>query len=263
MVERVGALAGARTIYKRRSMTKTMHIAAMVVGLLAAGASAAGAQTLNPTMDGGPFISVAVGGQPQTRSFSNAGTFPSFGETGQFQVNQNIGRAFVADVSGGYLFGKHLGVGVGVWLARSKSAVAASVAIPDPLFFGRFTNVSLDDEDQKASTIGVNLMLIWTQPISNKLDATISLGPTFTRTSVDVGSVNVAANSQTGTLSFESQSATSAKGGNLGLDLDYRVNEQYSVGVFGRYAGTEVNLPAVEKLKVGGLQVGGIVRYRF
>src|SRR5262245_48814272 len=247
----------------RRLMTKRMHLAAAVVGLLAAGASTAGAQTLNPTPETGPFLSLSAGGQPQTRTFGSNGTFTVFNETGAFNVNQNIGRGFVIDVSGGYLLSRHLGVGAGVWFARSKSAVAASARIPDPLFFGRFTTVTLDDEDQKLSTVGINFMVIWTQPISDKFDVTISLGPTITRTSLDVGSIVLGPNGQNPTLAFESQSKTTAKGGNLGLDLDYRVNEQYSVGLFGRYAGGEVDLPAVEKLKVGGLQVGGIVRYRF
>jgi len=242
-------------------MTKTMRIGAVIVGLVVMGASAARAQTLNPQTDGGAFVSLAVGGQPQTRSFSSSGTFPSFNETGRFQVAQNIGRAIVIDLSGGYRMGKHLGVGVGVWTARSKSAVAATAALPDPLFFGRFTTVTLSDEDRKVSTVGLNLFVMWTQPISDRLDATVSLGPTITRTSVEVGSVAVAGN--TPALSFETQSKTSAKGGNLGVDIGYRVNEQYAVGIFGRFAGGEADLPAIPKLKVGGLQVGGIIRYHF
>jgi len=245
-------------------MTKRMHIAAMVAGLLVMGA-AAGAQTLNPTTEGGPFVSLAVAGQPQTRSFSSGGALPPiFGETGSFQINQNIGRAIVLDVAGGYRFGGHLGAGVGVWFARSQSAVAATAAIPDPLFFGRFTTVTLSDDNRSANTMGVNIMLMWTQPISNKIDATISLGPTITRTSVDVASITIPPSGNLGpSLSFETQSKTSAKGGNVGVDIDYRANEQYAVGLLVRFAGGEVDLPAVSKLKVGGLQIGAIVRYHF
>jgi hypothetical protein len=244
-------------------MTKTMRIAAVMVGLLATAASAARAQTLTPQTEGGPFISLAVGGQPQTRSFSSSGAFSSFNEVGRFQINQNIGRAIMVDVAGGYRMGEHLGFGVSVWTARAKSAVAASASIPDPLFFGRFTTVTLSDDDRKASTVGVNLFVMWTQPISDRFDATVTVGPTVTRTSLEVGAITVAPNSQTATLSFDTQSKTSAKGGNIGLDLGYRYNEQYTFGIFVRYAGGEADLPAAPKLKVGGLQAGGIIRYHF
>ena len=190
-------------------MTKTMLLAATVVGLLVAGASAAAAQTLNPTPEGGPFISLSVGGQPQTRTFSSGGTFTAFGETGRFQVNQNIGRGFMIDVSGGYQIGRHLGFGAGVWTARSKSAIAASATIPDPLFFGRFNTVTLGDDDKNPSTLGVNFMVMWIQSISDKFDAIISVGPTITRTSLDVGSVAINPSSSTpATLSARCASPT-------------------------------------------------------
>jgi len=44
---------------------------------------------------------------------------------------------------------------------------------------------------------------------------------------------------------------------------NHAVSSMYSVGVFGRYAGGELDLPAVKKLKVGTAQAGGLIRYRF
>ena len=70
-------------------------------------------------------------------------------------------------------------------------------------------------------------------------------------------------NSQNIALTTDSQSKTTAKAGNFSLDFTYRLTSMYSAGVFARYAGGELDLPAVRKLKVGTAQAGGLIRYRF
>jgi Outer membrane protein beta-barrel domain len=245
-------------------MTKTMSMMSLIAGLLVTFASGASAQTLVPQPESGPFFNVGVGGQPQTRSFGSSGTFTSFNETGRFDLTQNVGSGFFFDVGGGFQFTKHLGAGVSVWTVRSKSAISAAATIPDPVFFGRFTTVKAEpDSDKRQTTLGINLSVIYTQPVGQRLDVAVSLGPTIIRNRLDVGSVAIAPNSQTVTISTESQSKTTAKAGNLGFDITYRVNEMYNVGLFARYAGGEVDMPSVKALKVGGVQVGGLFRYRF
>lgn len=245
-------------------MTKTMSSTALIAGLLLTGASAAQAQTLTPQPETGAYLSLSVGGQPQKRSFGSSGTFSSFNEQGRYEVTQNIGGGVTFDVGGGYQFMKHLAVGASVWTTRSKSAVSAAASIPDPVFFGRFTTVTVQgDKELNQSTLGVNLSVTYTSPVADRFDLAVSLGPTIIRTKLDVGTVAVTPNSQTVTLSNESQSKTTAKAGNFAVDFTYRVNELYGVGLFARFAGGEADLPARKALKVGGLQFGGIVRYRF
>ena len=244
-------------------MTKTMSIVAVIAGLLPTGASVAGAQTLVPhPPDKGAYMTIALGGQPQSRSFGSSGTFSSFGEQGRFEVAQNIGSGFLFDIGGGYLFWKHLGAGLSVWSVRSKTAIAAAAAIPDPVFFGRFTTVKADpDSDKNQSTIGVNLSIMYTMPVAKRFDLAVALGPSIIRNKLDVGSVTVAPNSVT--VTSASQSKTTSKAGNFSIDFTYRANELYSAGLFVRYAGGEMELGGVKALKVGGSQVGGLVRYRF
>ena len=245
-------------------MTKTMNNMALIAGLLLTGASAVHAQTLTPRPETGAYLTVAAGGQPQKRSFGSSGTFTSFGETGRFELNQNVGAGFLFDIGGGYMFMKHLGAGVSFWNVRASSAVSGAASIPDPVFFGRFTTVKAEpDSDKSQTTLGINLSVIYTQPVGQRLDISVSLGPTIIRNRLDVGSVAVRPNSQTVTVSTESQSKTTAKAGNLGFDVTYRVNEMYNVGLFARYAGGEVDMPGVKALKVGGVQAGGLFRYRF
>jgi hypothetical protein len=252
------------TINMRRSMTKTMNSMALIAGLVLTGASAVQAQTLTPQPETGAFLTLAAGGQPQKRSFGSSGTFTSFGETGRFELNQNVGAGFLFDIGAGYMFTKHLGAGVSFWNVRSSSAASGAASIPDPVFFGRFTTVTPTPENElHETTLGVNVQLIYTMAIANRFDLTIGLGPTIIRDKLEVATLAVTPNSTTVTLSTESQSKTTAKAGNLSVDVTYRANEMYGVGIFARYSGGEVDLPSLPKAKVGGVQVGGIVRYRF
>jgi opacity protein-like surface antigen len=241
-------------------MTKTVILMA---GLVLIGASAAHAQSAASQSETGAFLTLSVGAQTQKRSFDSGGTFTTFNEVGRYQVAQNIGAGALLDLGGGYQFTKHLGVGLSLWTSRSKSAAAAGAAIPDPLVFGRFTTVTTDNSDLKQTTFGANLFLTYTTRVANHMDLAISLGPTVVRTKLDVGGVTVTPSSQTIAFATSSQSKTTAKAGNLGLDLSYRVNSMYSVGIFARYAGGEVDLPAVQKFKVGATQAGALIRYRF
>ncbi len=241
-------------------MIKTMSVLA---GLLFVGASAAQAQSAASQSDTGAFLTLSVGAQTQKRSFESSGTFTTFNEIGRYQVAQNIGAGALLDLGGGYQFTKHLGVGVSLWTSRSKSAAAAGAAIPDPLVFGRFTTVTAENSELNQSTFGANLFVTYTTHITDRVDVGISLGPTVVRTKLDVGGVTVAPSTQSIAFATSSQSKTTAKAGNLGLDLSYRMNTVYSVGVFVRYAGGEVDLPAVSKFKVGAAQAGALIRYRF
>jgi hypothetical protein len=254
-------------------MTKTMNRLALIAGLLLTGASAVHAQTALPQPQPddeelrettGAYITVAAGGQPQKRSFGKSGTFTSFGEVGRFETNQNVGAGFLFDVGGGYQFAKHMAAGVSIWNVRSSSAVSGAASIPDPVFFGRFTTVTpTPNNDLHQSSLGVNVQFVYLLPISDKLDLHLSLGPTIIHTKLEVGTLTVTPNTTTVTLTTASESKTTAKAGNLGVELAYRVNEIYTGGIFVRYSGGEVDLPSLPKTKVGGLQVGGIVRYRF
>jgi opacity protein-like surface antigen len=241
-------------------MTKTMILMA---GIVLVAASAAHAQSAASQSDTGAFLTLSVGAQTQKRSIDSGGTFTSFNEIGRYQVAQNIGAGALVDLGGGYKFTRHLGVGISLWTARSKSAAAAGASIPDPLVFGKFTTVTTENNDLKQSTFGANVFLMYTAAVTDRVDVALSLGPTVVKTKLDVGGVTVAPNSTNMTFATESQSKTTAKAGNVGLDLSYRVNSMYSVGIFARYAGGEADLPAVPKMKVGATQAGALIRYRF
>ena len=71
------------------------------------------------------------------------------------------------------------------------------------------------------------------------------------------------AGTQTGVAAVVTESKTTPKAGNVGLELGYRMSDRYGLGGFVRYAGGKVDLPSVPNLTVGGVQVGGRMRFWF
>jgi len=245
-------------------MTKKKTLCALTIFAGIFGAATAQAQTPSPRSPGEIFLSVSGAGQMQERSFANSGTVTAFNETGRFETDQNIGKGALLDVTGGYQFGQHLAFSAGLWYAQSKSAVAATASLPDPLFFGRFVTVNpAAPTDLKQNVVAFNIDIVYTLPLTDRADIAFSAGPTIAHVSQDVASVAVSPSAQTATINVEKQSKTSAKGGNVGADISYRFTEKVGGGIFVRYAVDEVDLPAAPKLKVGGLQVGAGIRYRF
>lgn len=244
-------------------MNKTLSIIAVVAGLLLTETSAARAQAPTPSSPGGTFLSFGVGGQGPTRSFSHSSTFVSFNETGTVDGNQNVGGGLVFDLTGGFQFGDHAGIAIGLWTANANGASAFTASIPDPLFYGRFTTVTATGSDLKQLSVGLNLQFVWTMPISGRIDLALFGGPTVIYVRQDIGSIAVEPNTSNASPSLVTQSTTTAKAGNAGVDLSYRISGHYGADVFVRYAGGQADLPAAPNLDVGGVQIGGGVRYRF
>jgi hypothetical protein len=242
-------------------MTKTTTIIAMIGALTLGTAWSARAQTAGaePKM----FVNVSAGGQLQSREFSSHATFELFNETGTVDANQNIGSGFVFDATAGYHFSRRFAGAIGVSTFNGSGEAASVAAIPSALFFGKPTikNFSASDYgDLSQSNVAINFQIVYAWPLTSRLDLALSAGPSIIHVSQDIASATPVENS---TATIEKQSATTGKSGNAGIDLTYRLNNRYGVGGFVRYLGGEVDLPAVENLKVGGTQVGGGIRIRF
>jgi hypothetical protein len=226
------------------------------------GASPLHAQSLM-SPEGTYFVNLSVGVQPQERSFATSSTFTSFNETGTTETDQNIARATFIDLSGGYQFTRRFAVGVGVWGARADSAVAASAALPDATLFNRFQTVTFSADDLSQTTLGFNVQFLIRQPLGDRLDVTLSLGPTLLLVRQQVGVVTVTPNTLNAVLEPVTESKATLKAGHAGVEVGVRLRDGFGIGVFARYAGGEVDLPSVPKLKVGGTQIGGGLRFRF
>jgi hypothetical protein len=243
-------------------MTKTTTIIAMIAALTLGTAVRARAQTPSTT-DPAIFVNVSAGGQFQERDFTETTTFSLFGDAGTVTANQTVGSGFVFDATVGYRVWRRISAAIGVSTFHGSGAAAAVVAVPNPLVFGKPTIKTFsasDYGDLGQTSTAINFQAVWIKRLTDQLDLSLFAGPSIIHVSQEVASATETASA---TPAIKSESETTAKAGTIGADLSYRMNERYSVGAFVRYAGGEVDLPSVSKLKVGGIQAAGGVRIRF
>ena len=98
--------------------------------------------------------------------------------------------------------------------------------------------------------------------MTDKIDVAFSAGPSFIHVTQQLATVTVPAGTQNATASQETQAGT-AIGANVGFDGTYMFTPRFGVGLFARYAGGSVDLPAVSGLRVGGFRTGLGFRTRF
>ncbi|HVH26528.1 MAG TPA: outer membrane beta-barrel protein [Vicinamibacterales bacterium] len=207
-------------------------------------------------------LNISVGGQFQSHEFSPVTTFELYAETGTVTANQTIGGGFVFDASGGYRFWRNLSGAIGISTFNGSGEAAAVAAIPDPVSVGKPTLKEFDPSafgDLSQSNVATNFQAVWLQPINDRVDISIFGGPSIIHVSQELPSVTPDASALPLVIS---ESGTGA-GGNVGVDFAYRVNNRYRVGAFVRYLGGSVDLPSIESLTVGGVELAGGIRLRF
>lgn len=241
-------------------MTQTTTVLGLIAAFVLSGAAEARAQQPPPASAG--FINVNVGAQPQRRTIHTSESFPLYDESATVTSTQPIQNGVIFDVSGGYRVWRRVALGVGLSSFKSRGDGGVAVSIPDPGFFDRPKIVTGDTSGLDRSEIGVHLQAVWRTPVTDKVDVSFSAGPSFIRVKQQVATASVRARTQNIDVTQKSESGT-AVGINVGLDGSYMFRPQYGVGVFIRYAGGSVDLPAVSDVKVGGFQGGFGFRLRF
>jgi hypothetical protein len=238
-------------------MTKTTSLLWIATALTMSAAPAAAQTTKNI------FVDVNVGVQVPSRTFV-FDAFPIvFNETAIIRASQEVGSAGLFDASGGYRVWRDLSIGLGFSYAGSSGNATMTGAVPHPLYYDQRVEMTGTVDAAKHSEKTVHLQAIWTMPVTDKMDASFSLGPSFINVSQEVvNNITVTLNTQNATPAVETQSKT-AMGFQVGADLSYMLNLRYGVGGFIRYVGGSADLPSVPDLKVGGFQVGGGARLRF
>ena len=249
-------------------MLKTMSILA-VAGVMAAMSSEASAQTQPPPATLG-FVNVNFGTQPSGRSIGRSDSFPVYGETATLTTAQENSGGALFDITGGYRFQPTIGglrpnlaaaIGFSNFSDTSASTVVATV--PNPLFFDLPQTVNTSVTGLHHTERGIHLSAVWIAPVTNQIDVSVSLGPSFIRVSQDlVSSVTIPAGTQNATPNVVTEKKTGV-GLNIGIDGSYLFTRNFGAGVFVRYAGAKVDLPSAPDLRVGGVQAGVGARVRF
>jgi hypothetical protein len=215
------------------------------------------------------FIDVNAGAQTQSRSIGTSTSFPLYTETAIINTAQGVDSGGLFDLSVGYrlplAFGGNpmpfaVGIGVSIFGDEGESSVIAS--IPSPVAFNRAANVTASATDLKHKEVGTHLTFSYFHTITDKIDASVFVGPSFFNVSQEFTTATVPSGTQSLTLSTVRERTTAA-GANIGFNINYLVRPNYGAGVFFRYAGATADLDTFDGLKVGGVQLGGGLRLRF
>jgi hypothetical protein len=147
-----------------------------------------------------------------------------------------------------------------------------SAAVPHPFFFNALRSVSGLGTDLPHEEIAIHGELSGLVPIGRAVQLAVFAGPSYFH--LRQGLVTDVAVNETypyDTATFASATTTdvtrSRFGYNAGLDVSGRVARRIGVGFTARYSRASVHLPATATedvtVRVGGLQVGGGVRFGF
>src|SRR5262245_32506462 len=195
-------------------MTKT-SILCVTAALTVIGAPAAAQTTKNI------FVDVNFGGQFASRTFVVEGVQEVYGENAIFSTSHEVGSSDLFDISGGYRVWRDLSIGLGYSYFGSSGDATLTAAVPHPLVHDRRAVTTVTAPDLKRTEKAVHLQFLWTVPVTDKIDASFIVGPSFISAKQDlVNNISVPANTQDAIPVLETQSDW-ATGFHIGADLSY------------------------------------------
>jgi hypothetical protein len=232
--------------------------------------TAATAHAQTPTATGAPsgrdnkvFVSVNAGGQAQAHEFDATVTTPVYGQTATASTTGAIDGGPIFDLNAEYRFMKNIGVGAGFSTFGKTGDLSGIASVPHPTFFNRHAEVTIPTQGAKRSERSVYLTFVGSYEVSEEIDFTAYIGPSFLHVEQDVvNGLAVPAGTQEADITTERQSGD-AVGVIAGIDVSYYLTNRFGIGGFMRYNGGSVDLPAVENLDAGGFQLGIGLRIRY
>jgi hypothetical protein len=244
--------------------TTTFCVLAIVcVASVAHAQQPAGTSPTTTPLGGKLSVGVNVGAQTRSSTTSSDFTFPIYGQTAAVTTSSSVDGGPLFDIGATYRIVHNFGVGIG-YSAFSKTGTAQGAAsIPSPLFFNQPAAVTLNAVNAKHTENSVYIVVAGFVPITNVVELSLFVGPSFTKVKQDViGAVSVPDGTQTAVSAVSTESGT-AKGVNVGADLAYQFTKLVGAGAFIRYNGGSVDLATLSGVKAGGFQIGIGARLRF
>lgn len=238
--------------------------------LLAASAVPASAQLMHPWTERG-FVNVNLGFQTKARTATARGDQSLYDETATFEARIGVGNAPIVDIAGGWRLWRNLAGGIAFSRYTDSSDAALSASIPDPLFFDRPVQAALIVPGLDHVEVATHISAVWVMPITDKIDVSISAGPSIFSVRKDVIS-EIQVPFPTTTLAGASTRRVSetAVGGHVAFDAQYVLLENVGpfrtvgAGLFFRYASASLDVDELaDSLEVGGLNYGIGARLRF
>jgi hypothetical protein len=235
-------------------LATTMYMTAAVAQAQTSGAA---------TRENRVFVSVNLGGQAQAHEFDATATTPVYGQDATASTTGGVDGGPFFDLNAEYRFMKDLGVGIGFSTFGKTGEISGVASIPHPVFFNRHAEVAIPAQSAKRSERSVYLTFTGTYKVTDEIDFTAYIGPSFLHVEQDVvNGLVVPAGTQDATITVGRESGDGV-GVIAGIDVSYFATNRFGVGGFMRYNGGSVDLPSAENLGSGGFQLGLGLRIRY
>jgi hypothetical protein len=239
-----------------------MKAACLAIGLCAV-AVPARAQQMQWTDKG--FAAVDAGFQVGSHDLTTQPDLTLYEETitRGLQTSQKVKSGGLIDMRAGYRVWHNVTAGLGYSYTSSKANGTITASVPDPIKFDNPRTVNASANGLKHSESALHFSATWMMPVTDKVDVGFSFGPTifFVKQDIATGLTVTEPVPTVNTVLVDAQKKTTV-GINLGVDATYMLNKRYGVGGLARYTWGSAKLPGAD-LTVGGLQLGGGLRYRF
>lgn len=252
--------------------------------LVVAGVSAVVMTTMAPTAAQAQawgdvaFVNVSFGGQTNARSVTARGSQPLYDEQATWESTLGVNGGGLFDIAVGRRIGSeglwsNLAVGLGYSSYSDETSATVVASIPDTLFFDRphIDSATLSGLDHRER--GVHLTAYWRLGLPvTPVRVVVFAGPSFYSLRKDLpGDIGVAPGGVELTAVGSQRVSESGVGGHIGFDFQYPLMsttssaDSLAVGLFLRYAGGSVDVPAVDggSVDVGGFNYGIGIRAGF
>lgn len=244
--------------------------------LLLATATHASAQTTPAGVSAEPgrfTVHLNGGFQISKQDVARSTSFTLYDEQAQIDVAQtDIEGGGIFDVGAGFRFTRNLGVGASYSFVRSVGDGSVTGNIPHPLLFDTFRAVSHTASDLEHKEQGVHVYATYLIPFTEKVDFTLSAGPSFFNISQDfIRGITISETPPFTSVTIDEVQLVSLKqnavGFNVGVDATYRITNMFGVGGMARFTRAtkdfELNDGDTAEVKAGGFQIGAGLRVRF
>jgi hypothetical protein len=220
------------------------------------------------------FIAVNGGYQSNTLTFTDTGSRPLNGESLTWTADYAVKSGPLFDVEGGVRVWSRLFAAVGYTRFAETRDVAVSAQVPHPFFFNQSRAIEGDAAGAKHVEQAVHVSALWIATVTPHIQVGVFGGPSFFFVNRDL--VEDVIQAEQGypydTASFDHADIArvnkSAVGFHAGADVTWRLTKSVGVGAVVRFARATVDLPSPATqnpiaLDVGGVQVGGGIRFSF
>jgi hypothetical protein len=251
-----------------------LGVPVLVCGLLLGLAASASAQLPFELPTFPDDLAIQLNGAHQTggQEFGERVTFAAYDEQALFEAAHVRDAARSFDMGASLRVWRRLAVGATYTQFTHTDLAVVTGRVPHPFFANQFRLAPADLLRLEHRQRMTHLQILWTQPVWDRIDVTLSAGPTFVDvtqgvlTGLDVSEVAPPYTTIRVDEVSSAEQAVTTVSGHIGVDAAYMFTPQIGAGLFIRYVGGSADIPTLGgdvSVDVGGMQSGGGIRVRF